>query len=145
MTIPRPLAVLAAATALALCSALPATAAGDKRRTTRNWTQVDAANGALLLVCQQAAQGGKAIKVSAMVDASQATSVVSGGIAVRNSSVTPVSSWTSGWLNPGTVSPVGSLTMPASDAYYVTESMGIGGPGGTAGGGVLDLGTVSTC
>jgi hypothetical protein len=123
----RALAVSAAALAVALTGpALSAHAAGP------NWKTLVTFDGAKIQACKVPTTQTGPWKVKLRVDATRATTRVSGAGYVMKGSRT-LDSWKSGWVTRGHLSGVGTVRLPQGSKYTLNAGLGGGqsGDGGT--------------
>jgi hypothetical protein len=122
-----PRAATIAATTLALAAPLAGAHAQG-----RDWKTLSTMEGGKIQACKVTTTKTGAWKVKLRVDASNATSRVSGAAYVTKGQKN-VDHWKSGWVAKGHVSDIGTVRLPRGSDYVVNAGIGTGqaGNGGT--------------
>ena len=118
--------------------AMSADAAGKPHR----FQTLASINGASVQACRLSSSASKPVKLKMRVDATKATSKVSGlGQATYNGDRVG-KGWTSGWVRKGHRSSVGTVFVPRGAAYALMAGLGTGAMGE---GGEFKVADIKTC
>lgn len=121
-----------AVTVAALALTLTAPALGGAQASARHWKTLSTIEGGKIQACKVATTKTGPWKIKLRVDASRATSRVSGAAYVMKGDATK-DHWKSGWVAKGHVSKLGTVRLPRGSAYSLNAGIGAGqmGNGGT--------------
>ena len=86
-------------------------------------------SGGSVQACRVPAASTKPFTIKVRVDARRATSRVSGVAWASHNDIQVGKKWSSGWVNKGTVSTVGTVYVPRGTAYRLSAGIGTGGMG----------------
>lgn len=108
-----------AATALVVIAPI-ATASAAQASVARHWTTIETIGGGKQEACKVLAKGGKAWMISSRLDAHQvkaASGKLEATLTVMLHGKPTKRVWDSGWVNPGHISSVGTITLPRAAGY----------------------------
>jgi hypothetical protein len=130
-------AAVAAAIALAL-----AISAGAADARANNWTTMIKVNRGKVQACKVATTKTGPWKVKLRVDARSATTAVLGSAYADKDGQALAAQWDTDWIDPGSVSAVGTLRVPRGSAYHLDAQLESEGAGS---GSSSPMSSVSRC
>jgi hypothetical protein len=103
--------------------AMAVAASSADARAARSWTTIQRLGGAKQEACKVSADGGSTWKVYNRVDARNAGDRVQARMTVTHNGVSTWRKWSSGWVHKGTISDVGTFTIPRASGYGISHSI----------------------